>query len=217
LRVVTSDINLPPVITSTPPGTGTVGRAYAYDLTGADPEGDPLFWALDAAPPGMSLDATRGTLRWQPTGEQIGPAERGVPLADGQGASSTQTFSVVVRGVNLPPAVVSTPPTQGSAGQAYFYAVRAVDPESDALTFALTTQPTGMTINPATGLIVWTPSDVQTGPNNVAVLVSDGQGGTAAQTFTVVVAAPVNHPPTITTAPVTDALAGLAYRYDVGA
>src|SRR5262249_33862577 len=79
------------------------------------------------------------------------------------------------------------------------------------------TRPAGMTIDPTTGLIAWTPSDFQTGPNNVVVLVSDGQGGTATQTFTVVVAAPVNHPPTLTTTPVTDALVGLAYRYEAGA
>jgi RHS repeat-associated protein len=217
LRVVTSDINLPPAITSTPPGTATVGRPFAYDLTGSDPEGDPLFWGLDEAPAGMSLDAARGTLRWTPTGDQIGSAEVVVRAVDGLGASSTQTFTVVVRGVDLPPAVVSTPPTQGFVGQAYFYAVRADDPESDKLTFALTTRPAGMAINPATGLITWTPADVQTGLNNVAVLVSDGQGGTATQTYTVVVTAPINRPPAISTAPVTDALVGLAYRYGVGA
>jgi RHS repeat-associated protein len=217
LRVVTSDINLPPVITSTPPGTGTVGRPYTYNLTGSDPEDDPLFWALDKAPAGMSLDATRGTLRWQPTVDQIGSAEVVVRLVDGQGASSTQRFAVVVRGVDLPPVVVSTPPTQGSTGQAYFYAVRADDPEADTLTFALTTRPSGMTINRTIGLITWTPASIQTGPNNVTVLVSDGQGGAATQTFTVVVTASVNHPPTITTASVTDALVGLAYRYGVGA
>src|SRR5262249_19695703 len=140
-----------------------------------------------------------------------------VRVVDGQGAFSSQTFTVVVRGVNLPPAVVSTPPTQGTVGRAYFYAVRADDPEGDALTFAPTTRPTGMTINPTTGLITWTPGTFQTGANSVAVLVSDGQGGTATQTFTVVVTAPVNHPPTITTAPVTVAAVGLAYRYDADA
>src|SRR5262249_13756464 len=150
--------------------------------------------------------AARGTLRWTPTADQIGPADVVLRVVDGQGASSTQAFTVLVRGVNLPPAVVSTPPTQGAIGQAYFYAVRAEDPDSDALTFALTTRPTGMTIDAATGLIAWTPSTFQTGPNSVAVLVSDGQGGSATQTFTVVVAAPVNHPPDITTVPVFDAV-----------
>ncbi len=217
LRVITSDINRPPVITSTPPGTGTVGRPFAYDLAGSDPDGDPLFWGLDAGPRGMSLNASLGTLRWTPTANQIGTFQVVVRLVDGQGAFSTQTFSVVVRGVNLPPALVSSPPTQGFVGQDYFYAVRAGDPDGDAVTFALTTGPAGMTIDPTTGLIAWTPSAAQTGPNGVAVLVTDGQGGTATQTFTVVVAAPVNYPPTITTAPPTTASADLAYRYDADA
>src|SRR5262249_58469713 len=91
LRVVTGDTNLPPVITSSPPAAGTVGRPYAYDLTGTDPEGDPLYWVLNAAPAGMSLDATRGTLCWTPTADPIGPAEVVVPGVDGQGAFATQT------------------------------------------------------------------------------------------------------------------------------
>src|SRR5262245_55085914 len=95
LRVVTSDTNLPPAVTSPPPAAGTVGRPYAYDLTGTDPEGDPLYWVLNAAPAGMSLDATRGTLRWTPTADQIGPAEVVVRVVDGQGAFATQTFTVV--------------------------------------------------------------------------------------------------------------------------
>src|SRR5262249_24433690 len=94
---------------------------------------------------------------------------------------------------------------------------RADDPEGDTLDFALPTHPAGMSIDRVTGLISWTPGDSQTGPNTVAVLVSDGQGGTATQAFTVVVAAPVNRAPTITTAPVSAALVGLGYRYEVAA
>src|SRR5262249_60250829 len=97
LRVVTGDTNLPPVITSTPPAAGTVGRPYAYDLTGTDPEGDPLYCVLPAAPAGMSLDATRGTLRWTPTAYQIRPAAWAVPVPDGQVATATQTHGVVYR------------------------------------------------------------------------------------------------------------------------
>jgi RHS repeat-associated protein len=217
LRVVTTDINHPPVITSTPPRTGTFGRPFVYDLTGSDPDGDPLFWGLDAAPRGMSLNASLGTLRWTPAADQVGTFQVVARLVDGQGAFSTQAFPVVVRGVNLPPAIITSPPTQGAAGQDYFYELRALDPDGDTLTYALTTSPAGMAINPTTGLIAWTPTEGQTGPTKVAVLVTDGQGGSAAQTFTLVVAAPINRPPTITTAPVTAASAGLAYSYDAGA
>src|SRR5262249_40414073 len=161
------------------------------DLRGGDPDHDPLFWTLTAAPRGMSVHPTLGTLRWTPAADQVGPNPVVVRLDDGQGAFTTQSFTVIVRAVNLPPAFVSTPLTRGTAGQTYAYAASAADPEGDALTFALTTGPAGMTIDPNTGLIRWTPAENQTGPNEVAVRVSDGQGGTATQTYTVVGAAPV--------------------------
>ena len=53
----------------------------------------------------------------------------------------------------------------------YTYAVMAVDPDGDALTFSLPTAPTDMRIS-ATGLISWTAS--YTGSETVVVSVSDG-------------------------------------------
>ena len=50
VRVVTIDTNQSPAITSNPPRAATVGHAYVYNLTGDDPEGDPLIWTLDKRP-----------------------------------------------------------------------------------------------------------------------------------------------------------------------
>ena len=45
------------------------------------------------------------------------------------------------------------------AGQQYIYAVQAQDPNAAAvLTYSLLVAPAGMTINPTTGVIQWTPS-----------------------------------------------------------
>ena len=56
----------------------------------------------------------------------------------------------------------------GSVGALYRYDVEAADPDAgDTVTFALTTAPTGMTIDTATGEIGWTPSDTQGGPHDV--------------------------------------------------
>ncbi|MFN0054155.1 MAG: putative Ig domain-containing protein [Planctomycetales bacterium] len=218
VEVVTERANQPPPIVSSPRLTATVGRDYHHQPRGIDTDGDPLFWSLTTFPDGMSIHPALGTLCWTPSADQVGLNPVVVQLDDGQGGFSTQSFTVVVRAVNLPPMFVSTPLTSGTAGRAYAYAARVEDVEGDPLHFQLTTFPEGMTINAATGLIDWTPTTAQLGPQNVAIQVADGQGGNATQTFTIVVVpVPPNQPPTITTLPITAAAAGLAYIYDVDA
>src|SRR2546426_313613 len=147
----------------------------------------------------MSIDAALGTVRWTPTISQLGTNLVVVRVTDGQGGFATQTYSVTVRAVNLPPLITSAPPTKAATNQLYTYAVRAEDPEGEALTFALVSAPTNMVIDPTAGLIQWTPNASQRGTNNVSVRVADPQGGFALQRFQVVVSdSAENHYPVIT-------------------
>ena len=218
VNVVSQPTNSPPSILSTLPAVATVGQPYSTTLSGSDPDGDLLIWSLDSAPAAISVNPTLGTVRWTPTLDQIGLQNIVVRLSDGQGGEATQTFTVNVHGVNVPPGITSEPPTTATVGVAYSYAVLATDIDNDPLTYSLTTAPAGMTIDPATGLIRWTPTAGQASPNSVAVLVSDGQGGTATQTFTVVVTnqAPIR-PPVITSSPPFTATVGALYQYAVTA
>lgn len=96
---------------------------------------------------------------------------------------------------NSAPTIVSTPPA--SAVQDRFdYAVKAVDPDGDRLTYHLEAAPPGMTIGPESGHIGWQiPSDQQ-GTFHVKVVAEDGQGGIASQEFdlTLTAAAPAKPP-----------------------
>ena len=218
IEVAAADSNEPPRIESTPVVTATKETVYAYNLRGLDADGDPLVWSLDAAPRGMSIHPLLGTIRWTPAADQLGPADVAVLVTDAQGGRATQRFTINVRAVNTAPIISSVPPTQGSLGRAYDYAVRASDPDGDAVRFLLSAFPTGMAIDAVTGRIEWTPLTSQVGPHDVEVGVTDGQGGSATQSFTVVVAAaPINRPPTITTSPTFIALVGLPYGYDADA
>src|SRR5262249_39675175 len=86
--------------------------------------------------------------------------------------------------------------TVATVGQPYRYAVQAVDPDAgDALTFSLDTAPVGMTIDPATGVIDWTPNATQGGPQAVTVRVRDRGGLFALQPFQAPVASAANQAP----------------------
>ena len=99
---------------------------------------------------------------------------------------------------SLPPVITSSPSTTATVGRLYSYNVDATDPDAgDTVTFSLNGAPLGMTIDPNTGVISWTPAITQTGPQNVTAIASDGRGGTASQTFSInVSAAQANRAPT---------------------
>jgi len=82
---------------------------------------------------------------------------------------------------NHDPVIVSSPVTTASLGTPYGYDVNAADIDGDTLLYLLTTAPAGMTMDPASGLIEWTPNTLGTYP--VAVDVSDGLGGSAVQAW----------------------------------
>jgi YD repeat-containing protein len=218
IDVTSQPQDLAPGITSTPRVSAVVGQLFAYDLEATDPDHDPLVFSLVTAPRGMSINPELGTLRWQPDSAQLGPADVAVQVLDAQGATSTQRFQVSVRSTDTPPVITSTPPTEGAAGVLSTYAVRAEDHDGDPLTFRLQTPPAGMTIDPTTGLLHWTPSAADVGPNTVTLLADDGLGGTATQTFTLVVAdTPANRPPVITSSPSLAGASLMAYQYQVTA
>ncbi len=60
---------------------------------------------------------------------------------------------------NYPPSITTTAPTNAIENELYTYDVDADDPNGDELTFSLLQAPTGMIIDPASGLIEWTPTD----------------------------------------------------------
>jgi RHS repeat-associated protein len=216
--VVSQLTDQPPSIVSTPPLAATVGRMYAYDARATDPENDPVMWSFDAAPTGMTLDPRTGTIRWTPTADEVGLQTAVLRVTDDQGGSVVQSIPVIVYSVDVPPVIISTPPTQAYLNTAYEYQVEASDVAHLPLTFSLSAPPAGMTIDAVGGLIRWTPTAAEVGPQTVTIQVGDGQGGTAVQTYTVVVAAtPPDQPPVITSKPVLGAVASALYQYQVTA
>ncbi|KAF0092987.1 MAG: repeat-containing protein [Puniceicoccaceae bacterium 5H] len=98
----------------------------------------------------------------------------------------------------------------------YQHRVTAQDPDGDAVTFRLVDGPTGMEIDPVSGVIVWTPTTA--GTYHVVVEVTDGQDGVARQEYDLNVALPVDTKPRfISQPPSSYAVSGVCpraeYRY----
>lgn len=197
--------NRAPTITSRPVTTATIDQPYTYDVNAIDPDaGDVLTYSLPVAPTGMTINSSTGLIQWTPTAAQVGSQNITVRVQDQGGLFAEQNFTVAVTAppTNRPPIITSTSVTTGIVGQVYSYDVEATDPDAgDVLTFSLPAKPDGMTIDPATGLIQWTPTTAQVGDQNVIVHVQDQGGLFAEQSFTITVGSLPGNPPVITSTP----------------
>lgn len=142
------------------------------------------------------------------------PKYGGIPLTvqveDEHSANDEQKYSIKVTGNNAPqiysmPNVVCKPDSQ------YTYDVTANDFDGDPLDYFLISAPAGMTLDAETGRISWIPDSTQIGTHRVTLTVADVYGGIDAQQFRVT----VNIPPVFTSTPVTEAMVGELYNYQV--
>jgi len=111
--------------------------------------------------------------------------------SDGQlwGWCKNGTWSLAVSGpVNRMPEITSLPPLHAWVGKEYGYQVKARDPDGDPLAFSLMDAPSNMTIDVRGGFLNWTPGPSDVGARDITVLVLDGHGGKATQTFRVYIA-----------------------------
>lgn len=238
-EITVSEPNVAPVITSVPSTRASVGRLYQTNLVAQDADGDLLEFKLDSGPAGMTIERVpvrnadgditdyAHSLKWTPTAAQVGNQVVRVSVTDGKNAAgngtvgdnrSTMEFTVVVstNAINTVPTIVSRARSNTPVGSPYAYLPTARDVDGDPLSWSLTTKPEGMSIDPVTGLITWSPTAQQLGNQRVVLAVSDGHGGIATQDFTIAVSNVFsNSPPIITSNPRTVATEGNEYQYNV--
>ena len=198
-------INHPPTIvslTANPQSPIEVNQSTIIICLATDQDEDILTYNWTKT--GGTITGSGSTITW------TAPALPGTytitcTVSDGE-LIDIQGISIVVtepEPENQPPIITSTAVTSATVGEAYIYDVEAADSEGDTLTYTISViygpPPTGMTINPITGLISWIPTT--TGYYNVTVEVSDDGSPvkSTTQSFTIIVTEPepINHPPVI--------------------
>lgn len=147
----------------------------------------------------VSINADN-TLSYAPKADFFGSDAFTYTICDDKGATDSAAVHVTVKAVNDAPKLTSKPVTKATVGALYSYDVDASDPDvGDTLTYSLTVKPAGMSIDAATGLIEWTPSNAQVGANEVVVKVADNGSAPASdtQSFTVTVGMASTPAPTV--------------------
>ena len=212
----TSDGNLPPEITSVPEGQPVAGETWAYALNAEDRDGDALTYHLLSGPNGMLMDPAGITI-WTPESEDVG-RQVGVQLSvdDGAGGSATQEIALTVQAPessNLPPAIVSTPPSPAVVGSEWLYPVTVTDPDNADPLLTLEQAPSGMSLG-ENGALLWKPALEQVGSHAVTLKASDGKAWvTQSFMLPVVESDDQNQPPEIVSSPVITAAPETPYQY----
>ena len=195
-----NEVNVAPVLSV--PFDQTLRALTALSVsasaTDSDLPANALTFALVSAPTGMTIDSASGLITWTPSQSQspttnvvlVSATDFNQSAVNAKSLSVINTFIVSVTESNLPPGL--TVPADQTINELSLLSVSAsaTDPNipPKTLTFSLASAPVGMSINPNTGLITWTPSEAQ-GPsaNVVVVRVANSVGLSASRSFQVAV------------------------------
>lgn len=185
-------VNRPPVITSTAITAATLLSPYAYQVTAGDADLDPVTFSLQTAPPGMTIDATSGVVRWMPP--TTGALDVVIHAADGRGGSTTQAYVLTItRAANRPPQFSPVADRQVRVGTSLKLTLGAHDPDpGDTVAFSLAAGPSKLSV--AGGVVTFVPDLGDIGPHPVSVVVTDAAGATDTASFTIHVT-PATGPP----------------------
>jgi hypothetical protein len=184
-------VNPAPVltITTTTLPAATVGTAYSQTLAASNGT-TPYTWAVTVGtlPTGLTINPTTGVISGTPT--TAATSNFTVTVTDSAAATDTQVLSITVGTVVVPLAITTTSPLPAATFGAAYSQTLLASGGTTPYTWAVTvgTLPTGLTINPTTGVISGTPTaPAVPSPvtSNFTARVTDAILGTASTPFAI--------------------------------
>jgi uncharacterized protein (TIGR03382 family) len=166
--------------------------------TSAPDTGETLTVTAVTQPANGTVTLVGGVVSFTPAPNSFGTTSFSYTLADNNGGSDTATVTVTVTPVNDPPTATNDSFTVGEDSAATVFNVLANDSTSpedtETLTITAVTQPANGTVTFTPFNVSFTPAANFSGSTTFTYIISDGNGGSATGTVTVMVT-PVNDPP----------------------
>lgn len=183
-------------ISGSPPRSVTVGQAYSFTPTTANPKKRTLSFRIADKPRWVTFSTTTGHLSGTPTAADVGASPVNILIEVSDGIDTAQldpefgiTVSAAGTGTADKPSISGTPPTSVTAGSIYKFQPTAKDPDGKTLSFSVQHKPAWATFSIVTGLLEGTPTSTQTGAyDDVIISASNGQYSSALPAFDITVA-----------------------------
>ncbi|MBN8248274.1 MAG: hypothetical protein J0L84_12630 [Verrucomicrobia bacterium] len=204
LRIRVREVNQPPVFTSLPPFSMTEGESLTGNLVANDRDWplQDLTYSLLSGPTGFLVRADGG-FSWT-TGEEHGPVSHEITVSVTDNGvpplSATNTFQVSVAEENTRPVLEPLPDLVAVEHALLRLPLAGQDSDlpPQSLMYRLEGAPEGMILHPS-GLVEWSPSEVQgESTNRVVISLSDnGSPSLSATIEFLIVVLETNAPPTL--------------------
>lgn len=206
ITVTVREVNQSPTLDPIADQSVDEGSALSIQAVARDvdqPAQSLRFSLAGVFPEGATINEATGEFSWTPAEDQgarthvvtVQVVDDSVPPG-----SATRSFQVVVNEVDNTP--VFEPVSLRTVDELSPFALRVIarDPDSPAraVSYRLESGPPGLTLDPGTGQVIWTPVEAQ-GPNSYNVVIRATEiGGTQASTLSfAIVVNEVNEPPTL--------------------
>jgi regulation of enolase protein 1 (concanavalin A-like superfamily) len=170
VRIVS--VPLAPTISTIAAQSSQRGKTASLQIAASDPAGNALTYSATGLPAGLSIGASTGLISG--TVSTTAAATNAVTVTVNNGTLSASTgFSWATTAPNRAPTITAVAAQTSVRGQSASLQIAASDPDGQAITYAASGLPAGLSIN-ATGLVSGTVSTTAAATNAVTVTVSDG-------------------------------------------
>ncbi|PYQ92457.1 MAG: hypothetical protein DMG02_01355 [Acidobacteria bacterium] len=202
MAIAVAAVNDPPVANAQSVTTNQ-DTAKAISLTATDVDGDPLSYAVVAAPTHGTLSGVAPNLTYTPAAGYFGPDSFTFKANDGTVDSAAATVSLTVVHVNhAPVAAAQTVTTTEDTARAVV--LTATDADGDPLTYSVVAGPTHGALSGTAPNLTYTPALNYNGPDSFTFTAKDATLVSTTATVTITVT-PVNDPPVANAQSVTTA------------
>ena len=147
------NVNAPPLVTNPGPQSSQIGDAISLAIVASDPDQDVLTYTAQNLPAGLSIDSATGLISGiiattaNPSYSPI------VSVQDSALAQTQVTFTWTITAATPVVSILSPGDQTSSEADTVNLPIAASSTDGGALVYAATGLPTGLTIDPATGMI----------------------------------------------------------------